>query len=528
MKPPPFENTQIAIDKAGKIIRYQDSLGDWLGLREGEGKGQKLRSLLLEREPGWKDTLPSRFHSREFTCFLPLFSEGIATASGIQVNCVPYDDFSSVVMSPSLSPHESLKKAFVGDIPNDPRTFSAIFLRLQKAEARLADYLVNFPGIFFTQRPDLSFSYLSKGIQNLFPNDHEGFLRNGGLFLNFIFEQDREYYLKRLNEHSERPETFSFIYRIKIPPIGQTIYLMDIRTPSITANGKLLSYDGVFLDVTRQSIAEHRLSHSVWREGLATLTNGLVHDFSNLMAGIFSISELYHGMLEKDDPMANGMGQIKKSAMQAQKLVRRIIDLHRETATPRAVHDLRLLLKDQMDLVGIIIPRSARVVTDFGSETLPAYLEETGFRQVILNLAINARDAIGRTGRLKISLRRVKRGEKIMDGAYGESRKAPALGAEIALKDDGEGIPEELFDKILDPFFTTKESDSGSGFGLYNAKLYVEDHKGLIGFRSIIGSGTTFYIFLPLIEDENASESSRKRAARRATREFVKPRKRKG
>ena len=303
---------------------------------------------------------------------------------------------------------------------------------------------------------------------------------------------------------------------------------MDIRTPSITANGKLLSYDGVFLDVTRQSIAEHRLSHSVWREGLATLTNGLVHDFSNLMAGIFSISELYHGMLEKDDPMANGMGQIKKSAMQAQKLVRRIIDLHRETATPRAVHDLRLLLKDQMDLVGIIIPRSARVVTDFGSETLPAYLEETGFRQVILNLAINARDAIGRTGRLKISLRRVKRGEKIMDGAYGESRKAPALGAEIALKDDGEGIPEELFDKILDPFFTTKESDSGSGFGLYNAKLYVEDHKGLIGFRSIIGSGTTFYIFLPLIEDENASESSRKRAARRATREFVKPRKRKG
>jgi signal transduction histidine kinase len=115
-----------------------------------------------------------------------------------------------------------------------------------------------------------------------------------------------------------------------------------------------------------------------------------------------------------------------------------------------------------------------------------------------------------------------------MDGAYGGSRKAPALGAEIALTDDGEGIPEELFDKIMDPFFTTKESDSGSGFGLYNAKLYVEDHKGLLGFRSIIGSGTTFYIFLPLTEDENASESSRKRAARRATREFVKPRKRKG
>ena len=65
-----------------------------------------------------------------------------------------------------------------------------------------------------------------------------------------------------------------------------------VRTPSITSQGKLLSYDGVLIDITRQAIAEHRLSNSVWREGLATLTNGLVHDFSNLMAGIFSISEL--------------------------------------------------------------------------------------------------------------------------------------------------------------------------------------------------------------------------------------------
>ena len=83
----------------------------------------------------------------------------------------------------------------------------------------------------------------------------------------------------------------------------------------------------------------------VWREGLITLTNGLVHDFSNLMAGIFSISELYHGMMEKDDPMKNGIGQIKKSSMQAQQLVRRIIDLHRENPTNRVVHDLRNAFK---------------------------------------------------------------------------------------------------------------------------------------------------------------------------------------
>jgi hypothetical protein len=93
--------------------------------------------------------------------------------------------------------------------------------------------------------------------------------------------------------------TFSFTYRVVLPQMHQVVYLLDVRTPSITSQGKLLGYDGVLIDITRQAIAEHRLSNSVWREGLATLTNGLVHDFSNLMAGIFSISELYFGMMEK-------------------------------------------------------------------------------------------------------------------------------------------------------------------------------------------------------------------------------------
>ena len=201
-------------------------------------------------------------------------------------------------------------------------------------------------------------------------------------------------------------------YRIRLEKSKQIIYLLDVRTPIKTSGGKLLGFDGVLIDVTRQAIAEHRLSNSVWREGLTTLTNGLVHDFSNLMAGIFSISELYHGMMDKDDPMKNGIGQIKKSSMQAQQLVRRIIDLHREKPSNKVVHDLRLLLKDQMDLLQIIIPRSTKIKTDFGNETIPALIEETGFRQVILNLAINAKDAVVKNGEIKITVRKNQKRRK--------------------------------------------------------------------------------------------------------------------
>ena len=184
----------------------------------------------------------------------------------------------------------------------DPRALANTLIRLQKAESRLSDYVSNFPGIFFTQRPDLTFSYLSKGIQKLFPLDFKEMHRNGGLFLEKISEQDRDYFQRELKAHENIKETFSLSYRVHIPPSDKIIYLLDIRTPIITATNKILGFDGVFIDITRQAIAEHRLTNSVWREGLTTLTNGLVHDFSNLMAGIFSISELYCSMMKKMTP----------------------------------------------------------------------------------------------------------------------------------------------------------------------------------------------------------------------------------
>ena len=334
MKSPNFENCQIELNEDGTIGKISEAFVSWVGQSREELKGMNFRAFFLSLERSWELLIPPDFHHADFECFLPLSSDSRQSSLGIFFNFVKYKKNAVLSLSPALAPHDSLKQAFMGDLMNDPRALANTLIRLQKAESRLSDYVSNFPGIFFTQRTDMTFSYLSRGIRRMFPNEHREFSRNGGLFLNKIFEKDREHFLNALNSNSKSPETFSFSYRVQLPPTGQIVYLLDVRTPIITATQKLLGYDGVLIDITRQAIAEHRLSNSVWREGLATLTNGLVHDFSNLMAGIFSISELYHGMMEKDDPMANGMGQIKKSAMQAQKLVRRIIDLHRENQRP--------------------------------------------------------------------------------------------------------------------------------------------------------------------------------------------------
>jgi signal transduction histidine kinase len=524
MKTPDFENCQIWVNETGRITNCSQSFTLWIGLNKMEVKGLSLYDLFCSLEISWREILSEDFSTHDCEYFLPIVDENKSLSIGIYLTCMTSERCSVISISPALAPHNSLKNAYMGDLMNSPQAFASTLIRLQKAESRLADYVSNFPGIFFTQRNDFTFSYLSSGIQKLFPDEHKEFSRDGGLFISKIFEQDREHFHHMLARNATSKETFSFSYRVELQPSAQLIYLLDVRTPVITSSNKLLGYDGVFIDITRQAIAEHRLSNSVWREGLATLTNGLVHDFSNLMAGIYSISELYHNMMEKDDPMANGLGQIRKSTMQAQKLVRRIIDLHRDKPATRTVHDIRLLLKDQMDLIEIIIPRSAKIVTDFGRTPIPAYLEETGFRQVILNLAINARDAISRGGRIKIAVRPVKVGDTIMRDAWGGERLARFNGAEISFNDNGMGIPESTAPYLFDPFFTTKESSNGSGFGLYNSKLFIEDHKGDIGFASKEGTGTTFYLFLPMANLENdfgQETKTSKRARRESTRNRI-------
>jgi len=518
---PNFENCQIGVDYAtGQILDLSESARDWIG---ATNVNKNLRELLIYMHPSWEELLPKEAFQCAFSTFLPIDSSSF----GLFANIVPYKDRKLTVISFSsaLAPHDSLKEAFLGDMLKNPKAIASTMIRLQKAENRLDSYLNNFPGIFFSQRLDLSFSYLSDGIRKLYPEDYKSLNLNGSIYLDKIVEQDREYFQSEISRNSKSTSTFTIKYRLRLDQSMQIIYVMDIRTPIKTSKGKLLGFDGVLLDVTRQAIAEHRLSNSVWREGLTTLTNGLVHDFSNLMAGIFSISELYHGMMEKDDPMKNGIGQIKKSSMQAQQLVRRIIDLHRENPTNRVVHDLRMLLKDQMDLLEIIIPKNTRIKTNFGTETLPALIEETGFRQVVLNLAINAKDAVGKNGEIRISIKKVSKGEPLVTGS---KQIAKHSGAVLTLTDNGSGIDPKLKNQIFDPFFTTKENSGGSGFGLYNAKLFIEDHSGEINFFSQKGEGTTFYVFLPLVEkDSNESEKQKRKKVKKANKEFIKRRKKK-
>jgi len=372
----------------------------------------------------------------------------------------------------------------------------------------------------YFQRTDLAFSYLGPHFLRVFGFEPTRLLNHAEAFGTLLGSRERDHVLQHIADlaESEKKESIRLTYCMHNPQTHGIVYIQDVRTPVYTKEGKLLGYRGVLQNITRQQVAEHRLAHTAWKEHLAVVTSGLIHDFNNIMAGIHSLAELYYDKVDPDDSMREGLSQIKKSAFQAQTLCRRIVDLNRENQAGPTYHNIEDLVRDQVDLIKAALPKHTQIETHFSGQELPVYLDDTLFRQVMLNLGINARDALPKKGKITIHVKRIAKGEKTLCGTTSEMQ-AFGDGVEIIFADNGSGIPQKHQASIFDAFFTTKQSTKGSGFGLYNARLFFEKNGGSIDVKSNQEEGTSFHMFLPLAtfqecslmdDDEHETRSQRR------------------
>lgn len=352
-----------------------------------------------------------------------------------------------------------------------------------------------FPGVYFEQRADLSFAAIGPGGERFFGSRVDHPPDGPNLLLSCLHEDDRSAVLSWLKKNASATGVFETTYRLIHPETHELFHVADIRK-RIGRSPAL--FRGIWMDQTSRMRAEKRLTHRAWKETVSTVTSGLLHDFNNVVAGIFSLSELYHSLLEPGHEMHAGIGQIKASSMEAQKLVRRIMELNREVSGERNLFNLESLIADQLDFLKAVLPRGTRIEDRFTGEELPVRLDEVGFRQVLLNLATNARDALRENGRIEITTRRHDNQSKGPPGIIPNGFSYPAGSVEIIFRDNGSGMPPGVAERIFDPFFSTKEPSKGSGLGLYNASLFAAINKGRIGVVTAPGNGTSFHLVLPL------------------------------
>ena len=156
LKIPNFEISQVALDDKGCIIQSAESFAAWIGESNENLLSRNFYELITSIDPSWSLVIDQNFHLNSFEKFLPISSTEGESSIGLSLVYCRYETLGVLAISTSLAPHESLRKAFLGDLMKDPRALANTLIRLQKAESRLSDYVSNFPGIFFTQRPDMT------------------------------------------------------------------------------------------------------------------------------------------------------------------------------------------------------------------------------------------------------------------------------------------------------------------------------------------------------------------------------------
>lgn len=484
------------LDVQGLILNCEDDAGDYLGYAQADLCGKNLLHILRQINPEWEAQL-AEWPQLDTPLILPASASAASQTYYYNLHAIPSAEGYMVSLSLTLPPQAETSEETIDELLHDTHALRQIMLRLRMAESRLELYHMHFPGIVYTQRVDFSFSYIAPAITSLLGPVALDTFRSGNAFLETILESDREQFLKQIESHGIQEKPYTLTYRLRHPQDGSVLYLMDVRMPRQAPSGLLLGYDGIWLDITRQAIAEKRLSQTAWKENLATLTSGLVHDFSNIMAGIYSLSELYFSSVAEEHPWHRGLHQIMDSSKEARKLVRRIIDLNREETGHASYHNLERLIKDQLDLIQCILPKQTVLKTDFTEQEWPVYMDDVAFRQMFLNLAMNSADALQQEGEISIRVRPAKANELIMSDSLDGPWAPPRDGILIEFSDNGSGIPRHIQSKIFDPFFTTKEASKGTGFGLYNAHLFINSCHGRLSVQSQPGEGTTFYIYLP-------------------------------
>jgi two-component system, cell cycle sensor histidine kinase and response regulator CckA len=258
------------------------------------------------------------------------------------------------------------------------------------------------------------------------------------------------------------------------------------------------------LETTERRTLENQINQSQKMDMVGQLAGGIAHDFNNVLSAIMMANDFLLNAHKPTDPSFQDIMQIKQNATRAATLVRQLLAFSRKQTLRPQVLDLGDALSDLTMLLRRLIGEKVKFDPVHGRDLWPVKVDVSQFEQVIVNLAVNARDAMPDGGKLTIKTANVtvQEAEKLSYKGL-----PPADYVRIDVTDTGTGIPAEIVDKIFEPFFSTKEVGKGTGLGLSTVYGIVKQTGGFVYVDSEEGQGTTFRIFLPRhIAEDDAQE----------------------
>jgi two-component system cell cycle sensor histidine kinase/response regulator CckA len=255
---------------------------------------------------------------------------------------------------------------------------------------------------------------------------------------------------------------------------------------------------GIALEVTERLELEEQFRQSQKMEAVGLLAGGVAHDFNNILTAIIGFGEMALEGVPERTPLHFQLGQILRAGHSASALTRQLLAFSRRQVLQPAVIDLNATVKSMHGLLSRVIGEDIRLETDFQARRC-IFADPGQIEQIVLNLSVNARDAMPHGGRLALRTMDVE-----IDEAFVAAHRGAAIGPHVRLdvEDSGIGMTEEVQSRIFEPFFTTKERGHGTGLGLATVYGIVQQSGGSIWVYSKLGAGTTFTALFPIAEGE--------------------------
>ena len=327
----------------------------------------------------------------------------------------------------------------------------------------------------------------------IFGRDKEHFNPSAEGFFDCIHPDDLERFMRNKVNHAEPRKPHTHEYRI-VRPNGDVRTLREHSVFEYDAVGKLIRRAGTVQDITEQKQAEEQLHQAQKMEAVGQLTGGIAHDFNNLLAIMMGNLELVRDTVAGDARATDLIERGVRAAERGAALTHRLLAFSRRQRLQPSLIDMNELVADLIEMLRRTLRETVEVNIRAGENLWLCEVDRLQLENALLNLAINARDAMAGGGTLLIETANCE-----LDAEFAAARTEVAPGPYVLLSvsDDGAGIPGEALEHVFEPFFTTKEVGKGSGLGLSMVYGFVKQSGGHVEIESTPGEGTTIKIYLP-------------------------------
>jgi PAS domain S-box-containing protein len=308
----------------------------------------------------------------------------------------------------------------------------------------------------------------------------------------------------RRTDSSAALKSYEFRMRIKNGMVKDIFLSIDM----IPGTAKSIAS---FVDITARKRAEEereqlqrQLQQSQKLEAIGTMAGGIAHDFNNILTGILGFTELVRSEIPEDTEVYKNLTEVVKAGRRARDLVKQILSFSRKAETEKSLISLVTIVKEALKLIRSVTPSHISIKQNFTASPARAILADpTQMHQMVLNLCINAADAMPDGGVLEISVEEVR----VETESRPERTQLPSgCYLKLTVRDNGTGMSPEVQERIFEPYYTTKQVGKGTGMGLAVVHGVIKDHGGSIAVSSDPGKGTVFEICLPVVEASLDSE----------------------